>query len=205
MLEQLASSRAAYNTAMEQLVNFYGKSGTFGQADTARKQLADVRSAQYSYIVEAQVGGPDLRALNSIPAADTLFQQALDTENQARAAVVGFSETKLRQALDQFNQLIKLYPTSNKIGVAAWKAAKAYDDLGDYALAALYYERAAQWDKNLQYPALFRAAYMYDKFLNDRAKALTLYQESLNREFMNSQYRAYAYNRVIDLGKKELK
>jgi tetratricopeptide (TPR) repeat protein len=204
MLEQLASYRQAYNSAMEQLANYYSKSGTSAQLSQTRDQIAAVRATQYSYVVEAQVAGPDMRAMASVPAANTLYEAAVAKEKEARN-LVGVNEKELRQALGMFDQLIREYPTSDKIGVAAWKAGQAYEDLSDYALAALYYERAAQWDKNLPYPARFRAAYMYDKYLNDRPKALTLYKDSLNHEFMNSQYRAYAYNRVIDLGKKELK
>ena len=189
LLEQLAQDRQAYITALDQLAAATNNQPAVSQAG---KEIAAVKAApQYTYIVEAQVAGPDLRAMSVNPEADKLFEQARKT-------------TDLRQAISTYDQLIKQYPTSDKIGLAAYYAGMAYESLKDYAIAALYFERAAQWDANIKVPTRFRAAYMYDRFLSNRQKALQLYQDSLNHEFSNSQYRAYANNRIIILSKKEL-
>jgi|GEM_PF-752455 len=202
LLEQLAQDRQAYITALDQLAAATNNQPAVSQAG---KEIAAVKAApQYTYIVEAQVAGPDLRAMSAIPQADKLFEQARKLDNDARAAVVAVDQAKLRQAIGIYDQLIKQYPTSDKIGLAAYYAGMGYESLKDYAIAALYFERAAQWDANIKVPTRFRAAYMYDRFLNNRQKALQLYQDSLNHEFSNSQYRAYANNRIIILSKKEL-
>jgi len=48
--------------------------------------------------------------------------------------------------------------------------------LKDYSIAALYYTRASQWDLNTPYPALYKAANIYDRHLTNREKALELFK-----------------------------
>jgi tetratricopeptide (TPR) repeat protein len=205
LLEQLASYKQTYIESLEKLVAYYSSSNEAYKLSESKKELDEARTApQYSYVVEAEIAGPDLRAMAAIPEANKLYQKGLELDNQAYTTLVITDEKKARQALDKYNQLIKQYPTSDKIGMAAYKAGRIYEDLGDYAIGAIYLERAAQWDKNVPFPARFRAAYVNDKYLNNKAKALLLYQDSLAHEFMNSQYRAYANNRVIILSKKEM-
>jgi tetratricopeptide (TPR) repeat protein len=205
ILEQLAVNRQAYIESLQQLVNYYTSSGNEMKLKWARKELANVlASPQYSYVVEAQVAGPDLRAIASIPAADQLYENAVMTDDKAREVPLVTDDRMLRLAVEKYNQLIREYPTSDKIANAAYKAGEAYEHFKEYAIGALYYERAAQWDKNIKYPARFKAAYLYDRFLHDRQKALMLYQDALTNDTLSSQYRAYAQTRVLELGKKEV-
>jgi TolA-binding protein len=190
LLEQLGADRAAYVQSLQQLVDYYTKSNSPKLAQAQADLNAVKTGPKYTYHVEAEVAGPDLRAMTDIAAANKMYEEA--------------QGLKKPEALNEYIQLIQQYPTSNKIGMAAYKAGRIYEDKGDYAIAAIYFERAAQWDKNVPFPARFWAAYMYDKYLNDSQKALLLYQDSLNHEFMNSQYRAYANNRVIIISKKEI-
>jgi tetratricopeptide (TPR) repeat protein len=205
VLEQLAVNRAAYIESLQNLVNYYTKNGNEMKLKWARKELANVlASPQYSYVVEAQVAGPDLRAINSIPQADALYENAVATDNKAREVPLLTDDKMLRLAVQKYNQLIREYPTSDKIGQAAYKMGLAYEHFNEWAIAALYFERAAQWDKNIKYPARFKAAFLYDRYLHDRQKAIMYYQDALTNDTMSPQYRAYAQNRVLELGKKEI-
>lgn len=205
ILEQLAVNRAAYIESLQNLVNYYTTSGNEMKLKWARKELANVMaSPQYSYVVEAQVQGPDLRAIASIPQADALYQNAVATDNKAREVPLFADDKMLRIAVQKYNQLIREYPTSDKIGQAAYKAGEAYEHFKEYAIAAVYYERAAQWDKDIKDPTRFKAAYVYDRYLHDRQKAMMLYQDALTNDTLSGQYRAYAQKRVLELSKKEV-
>ena len=58
--------------------------------------------------------------------------------------------------MGKYNQVIRQYPTSNKIGDAAYRIGDAHEHFKEYSIAALYFERAAQWDKNIKYPRVSR-------------------------------------------------
>lgn len=203
ILEQLAINRQSYIESLQQLVNYYTTNGNEMKLKWAKKELANVMaSPQYSYVVEAQVAGADLRAVASIPQADQLYADAETTENKAYLGPVVVDDRMLRLAIEKYNQVIRQYPTSDKIAMAAFRAGDAYQHFKEYSIAAVYYERAAQWDKNIKSPARFRAAHLYDYFLHDKQKALMLYQDAIaSNEKCN---RALAQERVLILSKKEV-
>jgi tetratricopeptide (TPR) repeat protein len=105
-------------------------------------------------------------------------------------------------ALDKYNQLIKKYPTSNKIDDAAYKAGGIYEYFKDYSIAVLYYKRAYQWDPMTIHPARFRAAYILDRRLARRVEALELYEEAIKTEGRYEKlvtWREFAEKRVKEL------
>ena len=104
--------------------------------------------------------------------------------------------------MNKFTQVIRQYPTSNKIDEAAFRTGDAHEHFKEYAIAAVYYERAAQWDKNIKSPARFKAAYLNDRFLHDRQKALLLYQDAIASNERCNQ--TYAQERILILSKKEV-
>jgi len=203
ILEQLAINRQSYIESLQSLVNYYTTSGNEMKLKWAKKELANVMaSPQYSYVVEAQVAGADLRAIASIPQADQLYEDAVATEKRAYIGPVVVDDRMLRLAMEKYNQVIRQYPTSDKIAMAAFRAGDAYEHFREYSIAAVYYERAAQWDKNIKSPARFRAAYLNDRFLHDRQKALMLYQDAIaSNENCN---RTIAQERILVLSKKEV-
>ena len=82
------------------------------------------------------------------------------------------NKAKLQQALGLFNQLIQQYPSSDKIDDAAYKGGRIYEYLKNYELAAVYYQRAFQWNEATTNPARFRAAKVMDQKLRMRKEAL---------------------------------
>ena len=48
--------------------------------------------------------------------------------------------------------------------------------------AAAYFERSFQWRKGVRTDAIMRAAYIYDRLLNERSKAIELYREELQND-----------------------
>src|SRR5262249_8297059 len=88
------------------------------------------------------------------------------TDNQRRAELL-------------LQQLLTSYPQSDKIGDTAYQLGDLYEGKAyrQYRRAAVYFERAFQWNPNTSSDARIRAARLYDKQLNERGKAIELYKE----------------------------
>jgi tetratricopeptide (TPR) repeat protein len=113
-------------------------------------------------------------------------------------------ENSLRLALARYNQLIKNYPSSDKIDDAAYKAGVIYEYFKDYSIALLYYKSAYEWDPDGIYPARFRAARLLDKHLYRKDEALQLYQQAVKTEGRYERYREwkeFAEKRIRELQK----
>jgi tetratricopeptide (TPR) repeat protein len=205
LVEQVAQGRETYKEGLQKLADFYRKNGNGMKLNWAQTELKSLEGGpQYRYVIQAEVAGQDLRAVDSIPGADVLYRDGQGLYNEGRAVVGIADNAKLRMALDRFNRLIAEFPTSNKIGAAAYISGEIYEHFKDYSIAALYYKRAFQWDQDIQYPATFKAAYMYDKYLMNRSEALDLYKQYLARGPKNDAYKEHAEMRVAEINKLPL-
>ena len=178
IVEQVISNREAYRDSMNMLVQYYNEIGNHEKYLWAMKELRDLNTmAQYNYVTEAIILGPDLMASDSILEADFLYQQALDLKK--KAGPVLRNKKTLRLALANFNGLIRMHPSSDKIDDAAFQAGDIYQQFKDYTIAIVYFRRAYQWNPATPYPARFREAFILDKMLLDRAGALDGYTRAL--------------------------
>jgi tetratricopeptide (TPR) repeat protein len=199
LVEDLAAKREAYVTAVKTLESYYRQSGNYRKGTWAKRELEMLGQApQYTYVAAGQAAKETLRAYDSIPAADELYARADDLYGMPGLQAL-VDKPKLRKTLSLFNELIEKYPTSDKIDDAAFKAARIYESFGDEKLAATYYQRAYQWDPQTPYPARFKAAYLMDKKLGMKAKALELYRESMEKEKLYDSNREFAEMRIRDL------
>lgn len=212
VVEQVVTNRQAYRQSLDLLVQHYSKAGNNMKMLWAQKELAALDTMpKYRYIIEAEVAGPDLKAKNSIPEADKLFEEALQLEKAAGWVPIVKTfirdENLLRLALDKYNLLISRHPSSDKIDDAAFKAGEIYNYFKDYTIALLYYQRAFQWDPKTIYPARFKAAFILDKRLHRRAEALQLYQQAIEKEAIHHDLRDFAEKRIKELseGKEGIK
>jgi len=205
LVEQMSAHRQAYRQALQSLTEHYNKTGNNLKLQWAKKEMAALDAApQYKYIIEAAIAGPDLRATAVIPEANDLYNEAVTIQKEAERLVVVKDKTLLRLALDKYNQLIRKYPTSDKIDDAAFKAGEIYEYFKDYSITALYFERAYEWDAATPHPARFRRAYILDQHLHDRAAALDLYKQALETEGKQDKYLSwvqFAQTRVAELSK----
>jgi len=112
-------------------------------------------------------------------------------------------EELLRVALEKYGQLIRQYPTSDKIDDAAHEMAGIYEHFRDYTIALKYYQRTYQWDPETPYAARFKAASILDKKLHRRAEALELYQEAVIKEAQYDEWKMFAEDRIEDLSRSE--
>jgi tetratricopeptide (TPR) repeat protein len=202
IIEHMAANRLAYRQYLESLVAYYKKTGDnmkLGWAEDELKRLNEM--PQYSYVIEASVAGPDLKARDSDNSANYLYDEAYRLEKVAKRLVLIIDENLLRVALDKYNQVIKQYPTSDKIDDAAFRAAGIFEHFKDYTIALLYYQRTYQWDPATIHPARFKAAYILDEHLSRRAEALGLYQQAIKKEKLSEEQKKLAEKRIAELTK----
>jgi tetratricopeptide (TPR) repeat protein len=204
IIEHMTTSRLAYRQYLESLVAYYKKTGDNMKMRWAEDELDRLNDMpQYNYIIEASVAGPNLKAKDSINAANYLYDEAYRLEKAARGLefVLLVDENLLRVALDKYNQVIKQYPTSDKIDDAAYRAGGIYEHFKDYTIALLYYQRTYQWDPATIHPVRFKAAYILDQYLHRRGESLPLYQYALGNEKLNKDEQEFVQKRIDVLTK----
>ena len=202
IVEQVVVNRQAYQQGLELLVEYYTKEGNNMKVKWAKRELAALDAMpQYSYVVEASLAGPDLKATTAIPEADYIYRDALRLEKKSRELILIVDENLLRLALDKYNQLIREHQSSDKIDDAAYKAGRIYEYFKDYSIAVLYYQRAYQWNPDTIPPAMFKAAYILDKRLHRRAEALELYRQAIKNKSLSFNYREFAEQRIAEFTK----
>ena len=201
-VENLAASRDAYRRALIGLLEHYSTIGNATKLQWAQTELKTFdQMVRYQYLQPAEWVSENLAATDSIEEADVLYKEAKGLYNESGGMIIVANKAKLQQALGLFNQLIQQYPTSDKIDDAAYKAGRIYEYLKNYELAAVYYQRAFQWNEATTYPARFRAAKVMDKKLRMRSEALTLYKLAIVKEPRYSDNVEFAKERVAALSK----
>jgi tetratricopeptide (TPR) repeat protein len=205
LVEKMAVNRQAYKQGLELLVGYYMRTGNNLKLEWAQKELAALKTMpKYNYIIEANVAPQNLKVSASIPEADDLFYEAQETDKEAGTLPILKNENLLRLALEKYNEVIRKYPSSDKIDDAAYNAGVIYEYFKDYSIALLYYKRTFQWDPDTPHPARFRAARVLDKDLHRNAEALQLYQQAVKIEGQFDRYREwreYAEKRIRALQK----
>ncbi len=202
LIEEVASARAAYRHGLVLLISHYESAGNHMKKKWAEKELAALDVIpQYKYVIDAEITGSGLRATDAIPEADELYAKGREYEKEGRLLLVLKDKDMLRLALDKYNELIRKYPSSDKIDDAAYRAAMIYHHFKDYRIAVTYYERSFQWDAATPYPSRFKAAWIYDDYYHDREKALVLYKEGLEVMPIDkyTEWREFAEMRVKGL------
>src|SRR5581483_3561802 len=98
---------------------------------------------------------------------------------------------------------ISLYPESDKIDDAAYQLGDIYESKSykQYRRAAQYFERCFQWNPNTQFDARLRAARLYDKYLQERTRAMELYRDVTTHE-TDPKHIAEAQKRMGELAAK---
>lgn len=199
LVEQMTTHRQAYRRSLQALIQHYDAMGDNQKASWAKEELTALdRIPMYRYIVEADMPA-NLKATERIQAADELYAEAAKLEREAGVLPVFKNEEVLRAALGKYGELIRKYPTSDKIDDAAYRMGVIQEYFNDYTLALASFQRAYQWDPNTPYPARFRAAGILDRKLHRRSEALELYQEAIIKEASFDEYRIPAERRVKEL------
>lgn len=203
-VEQVAATRSSYQTALEELIAYYQSTGNATKRRWAENELKTLKqTAQYRYLAPGEYVTQEMKAVEKVEGAESLYKQAQQLYFEAGAYFIITNEAKLRQSLQLFNQLMKEYPNSTRIDEAAYKAGRIYEHFKDYELAAVMYQRCFQWNENTSFPARFRAAYLLDQRLKMRKEALAIYKLSVQKEARYEDNTEFASRRIIELSKAD--
>ena len=206
LIEEMAMYRNSYRESLLKLVKYYTRAGDRTKLSWARSELKSFDAMrQYIYLTVAEIAGPELRAIDLIVEADELFIEAEKLYKKAKSLVVIVDKKKLRLALSKYNEIIAKYPTSDKIDDAAYRGGRIHDYFKDYDIAVVHYQRTFQWNEETRYPARSRAAYIMDKRLKQKEKALALYQLAYKYEKHFPKNVEFAEDRIRALTKPDIK
>lgn len=198
LVQRVIAARRDYQVGLEQLLTYYESVGDAERGRMAEDELRQFhRVAKAAYIIDLDVAGPGLRPDQNVPAANDLFKKAMSYKNKGLGSE--YTDNQIRAEL-LLQQLLQQYPTSNRCSDAAYHLADIFESKKpiQYRRAAVYFERCAQWNPATTLDARLRAAMIYDRFLNERNKAIQWYQAVLSSD-PDERRRQDAKKRLSDL------
>ena len=206
IVEAMAGFRNSYRASLVQLEQYYRTIGDDTKRTWAEKELLELDSIPwYRYVTPGDIATSTLMATDSIPEADAIYEEALKLEDHAKLIEIVIDGGKLQRALRKYEEVFQTYPTSDKIDEAVYRAATIYEHFKDYEIAVLYYQRAFEWNPEINKPARYKAARILDYKLSKRKEALALYQQSLELESLGAETKETVEERVTTLMTSEEK
>lgn len=182
LVERLIIARRDYQKTLETLRAHYLKVNDLERAKWAEEELVSYhRILKHAYKLDLVVPPPTLKPRVNIPEANKLYTQAMKykdhgwgndyIDNQRRAEIL-------------FQQILTQFPESTKISDVAYQLGDIYESKAykQYRLAAAYFERCFQWNPTTHFDARTRAARLYDRHVQERAKAIDLYRQVTEHE-----------------------
>ncbi len=182
LVEKLLVARRDYQRTLELLRAHYKQVGDAERAKWAEDELREYhRMNHQAYRLDLDVPPPTLQGTVNIPEANKLIMAAKQYKDH------GFGTDYIdnqRRAEILLQQLLTMYPQSDKIGEAAYLLGDLYEGRAykQFRRAALYFERSVEWNPTTQLDGRLRAARIYDKNLPERAKAIELYRQITQNE-----------------------
>jgi hypothetical protein len=202
MVERLISVRREYQGLLEGLRAHYIATGDMEHARWAEEELVQYhRIAKHPYRLELDIPPPTLQGNNNIPEANDLYRRAMLFKDKGWGT--DYVDNQRRAEL-LFQQMLTNYPQSDKISDAAYQLGDIYESKAfrQYDRAAGYFERCFQWNPKTQFDARLRAARLYDRVLNERNRAIEIYQEIQGRE-TDAKRVEEAQRRLAELSNKK--
>jgi hypothetical protein len=198
LVQRLMMARHEYQKMLEQLRGHYLTAGDMERARWAEDELRHYhRIPKQAFILPLVVPPPTLQGTVNVPEANKIFTRALEYKDKGSG--VAYVDNQRRAEL-LFEQLITLYPQSNKISDAAYQLGDVYESKAykQYRRAALWFERCFQWNPLTNLDARLRAARLYDRQTLDRGRAIELYREIKTHE-TDAKRQAEADKRLLEL------
>lgn len=214
IVEDMHRSRKAYLEQLTRLEKLYLEMGDVSRANWARRQRERTENIEvYPYLGEdPPEASPKVSPQERNPKADAMFDEAKGRLDSVRGVpMAGFlngNREKARQALLLFKELIRKYPTSDKVDDAAFYIAEIYKEYlrkedPDDELSIKYYQWAVELDPKTPHAARFQCAAVEDFRRHNRKRALELYREVLEHETLNMSNLRFAASRIEQLTDEE--
>lgn len=182
LVERTLAARKDYQVSLEQLRAHYISVGDVERARWAEEELKQFHLVlKQAYRLELDVPPPTLKATYNIPEANDLYRRAMLYKDHGWNTDYVYNQRRAELLLQQ---LLTSHPQSDKIGDTAYQLGDLYEGKAYHQprRAAMYFERCVQWHPTTHLDARLRAARLYDRVLNERAKAIELYKEITTHE-----------------------
>jgi hypothetical protein len=200
IVERLLAARKEYQLTLEALRAHYIATNDIERAHWAEDELIQFhRILKHPYRLELDVPPPTLDASTNVPEANELYRRAMLFKDKGMGT--SYVDNQRRAEL-LLQQLLTNYPQSDKISDTAYQLGDLYESKAfrQYPRAASYFERCFQWNPKTHFDARLRAARLYDRYLNDRNRAIEIYKEVANRETIDAKRVEEAQKRLTELG-----
>jgi TolA-binding protein len=181
-VKRLISARREYQLALEQLRTYYEASGDSENLRWAEDELKQFhRVTKPAYVIDLDIAGPGLRPDQNVPAANEVYRRAMQFKDKGFGTEL--TDNRIRAEL-LLQQVLGQYPTSNKCPDAAYQLGDIYESKKppQHRRAVVYFERCVQWNPTTSFDARLRIARVYDRHLNDKARAAEWYRAVLTYE-----------------------
>ena len=206
LVEEAVKARQDWLAALTRLSEHYHL-----KKDTFRRNLIENVKARldpvytYMYFLDVEIPPETLRPGTMSPEAENLYEQAIQLKKEGVRSFQAARKRKHRQALVLLLKLIAEHPSSTKIALSAYEIADIYEgSFSEYIRAVHWYRRAWQWDSDIDKPARFRAAVVYDR-LRDKEKALECYHLVLENETADAMNIHRAKIRIREITNPDIK
>jgi len=182
LVERIMAARKEYQLSLETLRKHYISVGDLQKARWAEDELLQFhRMSKQAYVLSLVVPPPTLKGQQNDPVANELFRNAKKYKDKGMGTE--FIDNQ-RRAEILLQKVLTEHSHSNIISDTAYQLGDLYEGRAyqQYALAAAFFERGYQWNPRTQHDARLRAARLYERQLNDRGKAMTIYKEITTHE-----------------------
>ena len=182
LVQKLLTARREYQKTLEQLYIHYHNVNDKERERWAKEELVNFhRIPKNAFILDLDVPPPNLNGNANVPEANKLFTWAMQYKDHGFG--LDYTDNQRRSEL-LFQEILTKYPHSDKISDVAFMLGDIYESKAYrmYYRAVEYYHRCYQWNPKTSHEARLRAARLYDKQLNNRAKALEVYREVKTHE-----------------------
>jgi hypothetical protein len=198
-VEKLLTARKEYEASLKRLWQHYTQSG-----DKLRQKWAEGELMAYhlmfkpSYNLDVHdVPPPTLTATTNVREANELYRMAMEYKGKGSGDEYVLN---MRRAEVLLREILEKHPNSDKIPEVAYQLAEIYESRAyrQHDRAARYYERSFQWARGSRTDARLKAAVLYDRQLNERSKAITLYRDVIEHDIDPERIRT-AERRLAEL------
>jgi TolA-binding protein len=181
-VKRVISARREYQLALEQLRTYYEAIGDTENLRWAEDELKQFhRVTKPAYVIDLDIAGPGLHPDQNVPAANDLYRRAMQFKDKGFGG--DLADNRIRAEL-LLQQILGQYPTSNKCPDAAYQLGDIYESKKppQHRRAVVYFERCVQWNPSTSFDVRLRIARIYDRHLNDKARAADWYRAVLAYE-----------------------
>jgi TolA-binding protein len=199
LAQKLLNARREYQKTLETLRVHYHQVNNTEKMRWAEEELRQYhRTPHQAFNLELDVPPPNLNGNQHVAEANKLFTWAMQYKDKGYG--VDYVDNQRRAEL-LFQEILTKYPQSDKISDVAYMLGDIYESkpYRMYYRAVEYYHRCYQWNKTTSHDARLRAARIYDKQLNNRAKAIEMYREVSQYDVVDPRHKIEADRRIAEL------